>query len=457
MEEVMEKSWVKSNTIVRVWIFSVFITSFLFSARVVGYYPSWVQNNFNIDQIDFSTFTHVIHSFAWPNSQGDIESDNGTFNTSFASHVQSHGRKFLLALGGWGAAENFAASTSTSELRSYFISNILEIINTYGYDGIDIDWEYPQNNQQRNNLNLFIAELDSSMNELNPGLLITMAVPISNWSGQWYDFQTLNQFVDFFNAMTYDIHGSWTSDAGHNSPLFPSPPGDPDGSVSTGITYLINTRGLPASKINIGIPFWGKKYQTSTINGAFSGDAVDIRYSEIIDLIDNGWNYQWDEVAKCPYLVKEDQSRIITYDNPESIQFKCQYANERNLGGVMVWALGYDNITSDESLTSAISNHWLGLQNNSTNILADDFKITTYPNPFNSSVNIKFKLYQKGSININIFDVQGRFIYKVIEKVFEKGNFEILWEVDREINSGVYFVRLSYGDKTETQKILYLK
>ena len=190
----MVKSWVKSNTIVRVWIFSAFFTSFLFSARVVGYYPSWVQNNFNIDQIDFSTFTHVIHSFAWPNSQGDIESDNGTFNTSFASHVQSHGRKFLLALGGWGAAENFAASTSTSELRSYFISNILEIINTYGYDGIDIDWEYPQNNQQRNNLNLFIAELDSSMNELNPELFITMAVPISNWSGQWYDFQTLNQF-----------------------------------------------------------------------------------------------------------------------------------------------------------------------------------------------------------------------------------------------------------------------
>ena len=58
---------------------------------------------------------------------------------------------------------------------------------------------------------------------------------------------------------------------------------------------------------------------------------------------------------------------------------------------------------------------------------------------------------------INIFDVQGRFKYKVIEKVFEKGNFEILWEVDRQVNSGVYFVRLSYGDKTETQKILYLK
>jgi len=453
----MVKSLIKLNILVRLWIFFIFLASFLFSDRVVGYYPSWVQGDFNVDQIDFSTFTHVNHSFAWPNNEGDIQADNGTFNTSFANHIQSQGSKFLLALGGWGAAESFAASTSTPELRSYFISNIIEKINTYGYDGIDIDWEYPQNNQQRNNLNLFIAELDSSMNDLNSELLLTMAVPISNWAGQWYDFETLNQYIDFFNAMTYDIHGSWTGDAGHNSPLYPSPPGDPDGSVSTGISYLVNNRGLPPSKINMGIPFWGKKYQTSTINGSFSGDVVDMRYNEIINLIDNGWNYNWDDVAKCPYLVKEDQSRIITYDNPLSIQFKCQYAGERNLGGVMVWALGYDDIVSDESLTTAINNHWLSEQNSKENILPDDFRILTYPNPFNSSVRIKFNIFQKGNINIDVFDVQGRFINKITEKIFEKGNFEILWEVDKQINSGVYFVRASYEDKTKTQKILYLK
>ncbi len=453
----MVKSFFKNKNILTIsWLILV-APSFLFSNRVVGYYPSWVQSNFTINQIDFSTFTHVIHSFAWPNSQGDIQSDNGTFNTNLSSQVQSQGGKFLLALGGCGQAENFATSTSTAELRSYFISNIIEKINTYDYDGIDIDWEYPQNNQQTNNLNLFIAELDSNMNDINPELLLTMAVPISNWSGQWYDFETLNQYIDFFNAMTYDIHGSWTGHAGHNSPLYPSPPGDPDGSVSTGITYLVNTRGLPASKINMGMPFWGKKYQTSTINGSFSGDVVDMRYNEIINLIGNGWNYQWDEVAKCPYLVKEDQSRIITYDNPESIQHKCQYASDRNLGGVMVWALGYDDIASDESLTTAINSSWLNAQDNSTKILPDNYNISTYPNPFNSSVYIKFNVFQEGSVSIDIFDVKSRFIDKLTQKVYEKGNYEILWKVGNKINSGVYFVRLSSGNKMHTKKILYLK
>ena len=453
----MVRLFLKVKIFTTIVIFFILIPSKLFPERVVGYYPSWVQNQFTIDQIDFSTFTHIIHAFAWPNNQGEILTYDGTFNSNFSNQVHSQGGKLLLSLGGGGQSGGFAATTSTAELRSYFITNIIEKINSYGYDGIDIDWEQPQNNNQTNNLNLFIIELDSALNELNPDLLLTMAVPISNWAGQWYDFETLNQYIDFFNAMTYDIHGSWTGDAGHNSPLYPSPPGDPDGSVSTGISYLVNNRGLPASKINMGIPFWGKKYQTSTINGFFSGDVVDMRYNEIIGLIDNGWNYNWDDVAKCPYLVKEDQSRIITYDNPESIQFKCQYANESNLGGVMVWALGYDDIVSDQSLTTAINNYWLSVSNKTIDVVAQDFKILTYPNPFNSSVRIKFNVFQKGNINIDVFDVQGRFIYKIAEKVFEKGNFEILWEVDKQINSGVYFVRASYENKTKTQKILYLK
>ena len=453
----MVKLLLKIKLFTTISIFFVLIPSELSSGRVIGYYPSWVQNQFTIDQIDFLTFTHIIHAFAWPNNQGDILSYDGTFNINFSNQVHSQGGKFLLSLGGGGASDGFAAATSTDELRSYFIANIIEKINSYGYDGIDIDWEYPQNNNQTNNLNLFIIELDSVLNELNPDLLLTMATPISNWAGQWYDFEILNQYIDFFNAMTYDIHGSWSGNAGHNSPLFPSPPGDPDGSVSTGISYLVNTRGLPVSKINMGIPFWGKKYQTSTINGFFSGDVVDMRYNEIIGLIDNGWNYNWDDVAKCPYLVKEDQSRIITYDNPLSIQHKCEYASESNLGGVMVWALGYDDILSDESLTGAINTYWLNINSGSSKIIPENIKLLAYPNPFNSSIHINFSLLKNENINLSIFDINGRLVEVLKEKKFEKGRHNIFWESGNNINSGVYFVKLSSRNNIKTKKILYLK
>ena len=240
--------------------------------------------------------------------------------------------------------------------------------------------------------------------------MITMAVPISNWSGQWLDMSALRPHVDFFNAMTYDIHGGWSSHAGHNSPLYQSPPGDADGSVETGINYLVNTRGLPENKINMGIPFWGKKYNASTINGSFTGSVIDMYYSEILPLIGNGWTYEWDNIAKCPFLVKEDQSKIITFDDPISIQHKCEFAQSRNLGGVMVWALGYDDMNSEESLTESINSHWLNSEKNIKNTLPSGIELYTYPNPFNPLMKINFYLPKRENVDLKLFDISGRLI-----------------------------------------------
>ena len=121
-------------------------------------------------------FTHINHAFAWPNEQGEIEANDGMFDASIVEHVHNNNRKILISLGGWGNADGFASATFTHELRSVLISNILDLFVSYGYDGVDIDWEYPQTNEQRNNLTLFIAELDSVLDEFDPELLITMAL-----------------------------------------------------------------------------------------------------------------------------------------------------------------------------------------------------------------------------------------------------------------------------------------
>ena len=210
----------------RIFLIILFLT-ISFAQRVVGYYPYWMQGSFQPNDLDLETFTHINHAFAWPDEAGQIISPNGMLDPSIADHIHSNNRKIILSLGGWGAAQTagFVSSTSTSELRSQFIANIIDKMITYGYDGVDIDWEHPQSITQKNNLTKFIEELDSTLYELDPQFLVTMAVPTSNWSGQWYDFSSLRPHVDFFNAMTYDIHGSWSSNAGHNSPLYQSPPG----------------------------------------------------------------------------------------------------------------------------------------------------------------------------------------------------------------------------------------
>ena len=437
------------------------LIGYAYSQRVVGYYPYWMQDEFQPQDLDLETFTHINHAFAWPNEQGGIEATSGTFDASIADHIHNNNRKFLLSLGGWGTADGFAAVTSTYELRSVFISNILNIFISYGYDGADIDWEYPQTNEQRNNLSLFIAELDSVLDEFDPELLITMALPTSNWAGQWYDMNSLNQHVDYFNAMTYDIHGSWSNHAGHNSPLYQSPPGDADGSVQTGINYLVNTRELPENKINMGIPFWGKKYNASTINGYFTGSVTDLRYYDIVELINNDWSSHWDDVAKCPYLIKTDTSQIITYDNPLSIQYKCEFAQTRNLGGVMVWAIGYDDDDdeSEESLTGAINTHWLNIEEGNKTILPDQVELESYPNPFNPQTQIKFYLPKTGHTNLSVFDINGKSVQTLAEGHFVQGTHSFQWSPaqNQHIASGVYLVMLQTRTSIDSKKILYLK
>ena len=436
-----------------------FSINILFGQRVVGYYPHWVQTSFPLSEIDFSVVTHVNHAFAWPDEEGNIQTYDNLFDIANSQTIHEQGAKFILSLGGWGNNVGFEAVVSSSSLRTAFINNLIEVCDSYGYDGVDLDWEHPSSISDRQNLNLLIEEMDSLFNEHNSDLLITMAIPVSNWSGQWYDFSFLKNHIDFFNAMTYDMHGSWSSDAGHNSPLFQSPPGDPDGSCSTAIVYLVTTRGIPRQKINLGLPFWGKKYVTSDINESFSGDVIDMWYNEITPLIGNGWSYQWDSNAFCPYLVKEDQSKIITFDDQESIRYKCEYATAQNLGGLMIWALGYDLTLNGQELIQSINDNYL--QNHQIRtIIPEQLSIKTFPNPFNSNCILEFNLPDDEFISIDLFSINGLFIARLFSGYMYQGVNQYNWNVHsmkQNISSGLFLISLTTKKKNYLQKIIHLK
>jgi len=428
--------------------------------RVVGYYPQWVQGSFTPDKIDYSVITHVIHSFAWPDEQGNILHYDNMLSQAVNNTVHDNGSKILLCFGGWGQSWGFAASMSTPELREIFIDNIISICETYDYDGVDIDWEQPANTTEKNNLTTFITELRQAFDDLYPDWIISMAVPVSNWSGQYYDFNQLKQSVDFFNAMTYDIHGSWTDHAGHNSPLYQSPPGDPDGSVNTGINYLVNTRGIESTKVNVGIPFYGKEYNTSGINQAFTGDVVSRLYNEYHGLINNGWNYIWDSNGQVPYLQNTSQNKIITIDDSLSVSIKSGYAISNNLGGLMIWALGYDYIEGEQKLIQSMKYNYL---TTTVDPNPDQYSISmlNYPNPFNSQTNFRYTVNENSDVSIVIYDINGSVVKHLVNEYQTKGPRIVTWNVTADIgktvSSGVYLYQAKIGGSVLTRKMIYLK
>jgi len=443
-----------------VLLYSALFISTLSGQRVVGYYPQWVQNTFTPDKIDYTVITHVIHSFAWPDEEGSIEHYDDMLSQSLTATVHDNNAKILLSFGGWGQSWGFASSTSTQELRAVLIDNIISICETYSYDGIDIDWEHPANVTEKNNLTSFVAELRASFDNLHPDWIITMAIPVSNWSGQHYDFAQLKPHLAFFNAMTYDMHGNWSSHAGHNSPLYLSPPGDPDGSVSTSVNYLTNTRGIEPQKINIGIPFYGKEYNATDINHSFTGQTITRLYNECHGLIGNGWNYMWDNIGLSPYLQNNSQSKIITFDDSLSVSLKSEYVISNNLGGLMIWALGYDEINGEQKLIQSMKFNYL---NNDSDLNPDTYSINilNYPNPFNNRTNFRYTLQENSDVSIIIYNLKGSIVNNLVNEYQTKGPRIVSWNATTDngdpISAGVYLYQIKSGNNTITKKTIYLK
>lgn len=329
--------------------------------RVLAYYPDWVSD-YKSDKIPYSLLSHICHAFMIPGIDGSISGP--TLEPALITNAHANNVKVLVSVGGATVDTSiFSSLMSDSDDRGQLIDNLYNFCAINGYDGVDIDWEYPANNTDMVNLNYFMEELREKFDESPdpaPSWEIAMAVNGSEWSGKYYDYNTLNNYVDFYNLMTYDMHGPWSNHSGHNSPVYTG--NDPYDSLSceSYMDYMLVTKGVPAGKINMGIPFYG--YLFTTVENLFdscggSCPATQSAYKDIIPLIGNGWTYNWDATSLVPYLTYDPGVRIIVYDNASSISKKVNYAlATRNAGGVFMWEITQDYTAGTQPLMDAMYN-----------------------------------------------------------------------------------------------------
>ncbi|KRX65998.1 putative chitinase 3 [Trichinella sp. T9] len=236
----------------------------------------------------------------------------------------------------------------------------------HNFDGLDLDWEYPDDDNDRKNLVLlsedimsaFKAEAESSE---KPRLLLTAAVTADCVKAEaGYDISKLARLWDFMNLMSYDFHGSWESVTGINSPLFEKST-DSVQMKKWNIAYAAycyHLRGMPKKKIIIGIPTYGRGWtiqnKTNTEIGAPSiGPSLPTKYVrfpgvcayyEICEMIKVGGQRYWDEESRTPYLVYNNQ--WFTYDDEQSFKEKLNWLKEEEFGGAFVWALDFDDFNA---------------------------------------------------------------------------------------------------------------
>jgi chitinase len=444
----------------------VFTTAGIFGQqRIVGYYPHWLRDRLPPEDLKGDLLSHVVLAFAWPESDGSIQMFEGLLDTTLSNTVHAKGMQLLLAMGGWGLSDGFTSMAASSSARQTFINNLLVLCDLYDLDGIDLDWEHPANATDRANLTLLVQEMYTVFQQVEPPLLLTMAVASSDWFGQWVDYEILQNYVDWFSMMGYDFHGGWTSHAGHNAPLYPSPPGDPEGACDTGINYLLTTRGIPQNKLNLGVPFYGREFMATDINGPSTGGDTFHYFDAIGDSLTNGWEYHWDDLAQVPYAQNAAHTKLITFDDTTSLSIKAQYVLDRQLGGVMIWALGQDGIGNNQPLLTALGSSYLPVVNGDET-KTGSFSLVlypAYPNPFNAVTTITYKLPAASKVELSIFTLQGEKVVTLVSEADNAGWHQITWEGKdsggQPLPSGVYFYSITGGTSgfSQSRKLLLLK
>ncbi|OAL56200.1 glycoside hydrolase [Pyrenochaeta sp. DS3sAY3a] len=353
--------------------------------KVIGYYESWSTTDrgchtMKADEIPYGHYTHLNFAF------GTI--DPSTFevkatSTQAAGLMKTIGNLKLIqqnlqiwiAIGGWTFSDPGETYTTFSDLaaskhrQDAFTKSLISMMNTYGFDGVDIDWEYPVDQDRGGrkddfkNFVSWMANLRSALGK--KGLSVTL--PSSYWYLQHFDIKALENSVDWFNMMLYDLHGTWDLKSKWTGPFV---------NAHTNLTEIQDSLDLlwrndiNPDKVVFGMGFYGRSFTLQNPGcstpgclfasggnaGRCSNTVGVLLNSEIQDLIAS-------KNLKPTLLEKEavktltwDSTQWVSFDDEDTFKIKADLAKSQCINNIMVWAVSHDdrNGTFAQALTKAV-------------------------------------------------------------------------------------------------------
>jgi chitinase len=301
--------------------------------------------------LSLERLTHVCHAFVEPGEDGRIQRNLDVPNHDLVDRAHKADVPVLLSVGGWGLDEKFAMVVSNHQSLERCVAGLTSLVAEYDYDGIDLNWEYPDTKEEIAGFERFVRQLRAELDELaakrGKPMLMTIAASANPGTLRWLDGAFLLSAFDWVNVMTYDYAGEWSTHAGHNAPLFASSHFAAESlSVERTVRYLLEERKLPPQRIVLGLPLYGRgfavaePYQSTAEAPAPKHGSV--AYAGIADLMTHGWRRRWDDDTKTPWLLAPDGSEVFGYDDAESLAGKTTWAMNLGLRGVFFWELRQD-------------------------------------------------------------------------------------------------------------------
>ena len=394
--------------------------------------------------------------------------------------AHASGVKVLPSIGGFTLSQNFSGIAADPAKRATFAQSCVMLIQTYKFDGIDLDWEYPgyaEHNgtpQDKTNFTLLLQEVRSAIDEygasVGKNMLLTAAVGASEVRMQDVNWTAVEPLLDIINLMSYDYFGTWDPIANHNSPLFAPIQGDETFNIAHSVDKLINDYGVNPNKITAGIPFYGRSAKTTstpTLHGTIDGtvdnvtfatdEGIPLYYNVMQNL--NSFTENWDNVAKVPYLTGNNGlNTFVSYDNEASVELKAQFIVEKELRGAIIWEITGDYIEtfpgSGQILGTPLVSKINDVFCNYTpeNLSVDEgleIKTLIFPNPASNSITIKGENYS--GAEVELIDVEGNVLLSI------KLSNSIQTIGLNAVSPGSYILKISTTTTTDYHKLIIIK
>lgn len=290
--------------------------------KVVGYYllNSALNDTVYADSgyLFLDKITHLNIAFINPDSTGNFRQDLAIDTLIKKAHKKNV--KVLASIAG-GGPHPYYSFLLRDDKRSFFINNLVALVRRYNLDGIDVDLE---GSDIDNNYENFVIELAALLKPLNK--LVTAAIATA-YKDQLSDM-ALRQF-SFVSVMSYDRTGPWRPDKpGHHSPYT---------MAAEDLDYWHKTRLVPKEKLVLGLPFYGYGF------GDLDSPVVSMDYKQVAAINKNN---QLQDTLTLPGNV------MFYYNSISTIRKKTQLAMKK-ASGVMIWQLSGDT-SGENSLLSTI-------------------------------------------------------------------------------------------------------
>lgn len=319
---------------------------------VMAYYTG---DGESVRKFHLSSITHLIYSFL--KLDGDTlafqrPGQQDILRKLVALKKDYPNLKIMVSIGGWGGCAPCSPSFSNADTRKKFAASVVKLLQEYGADGLDLDWEYPGiegfpghafSPQDVPDFTDLVKQIRLAMGKRY--ILSFAAGGFTKYLEASIEWTKVAPLVDYINLMTYDLVNGYSKQTGHHTALHATDQ-QPEATDHC-VDYLLKA-GVPAGKLIIGAAFYARVWKNvpSLNNGLFQPGEfktmLAFRDFETGLAATDGFVQYWDETSMAPYSYSASKLEFATYDNERSITAKTRYVLSKRLGGIMFWELTND-------------------------------------------------------------------------------------------------------------------